>query len=96
MTFDFIFWIAIILLQAWIVSGKLTPYDPYVGSSIEILEIPFEFFKVSGLVCHCDICDNGTCMTDGVCFTSTSYDKKTGITQHTYRYCFTISFVWDF
>lgn len=49
---------------------------------------------VSGLLCHCDICkaNNYTCETDGVCFTSTSLDRSTGVVNHNYRYCHFLCF----
>jgi len=39
------------------------------------------------LKCHCDICPeaNFTCETDGYCFTSTSFNHKTGVLSHAYR-----------
>lgn len=34
-------------------------------------------FLLAALLCYCEVCPNSTCETDGYCFSSKSYERKT-------------------
>nr|AIA98699.1 transforming growth factor-beta [Pinctada imbricata] len=50
-----------------------------------LLLIVNSIYFTSCLKCYCQECENRTCTTDGLCLTSVSIDKKTGLNKYRYR-----------